>query len=544
MGEMLKTSGLRGVVDILSPKTGKNSDPSNLIFLFAAVVCAVAPLDISQLSFAVIGALLYMFLQKYDKASVMKRAGPPQMVSQRLLANSQNQQPKLKGAQPRAPTPALKVVGANNMQAAMDSKQQKQPSVAPIVAPNFNSQDWEGEVAELVGQLLPTPESEATVKRITQAVGKTLRRAIPEIEVSACAGANLFCGRAFGVAVPEVEIVASVKPSVLFARLHGSKALQPSSFDEYKLQKSAIRTCTDRLVADGLKLRRSKFRGSEPKVTLLVPADLGFAHDSVAVDFSVNVVTPLYNAALLTECGQLDARSKELILLVKRWAKDRGICHAAKGYFSPYVWGLLCVYFLQVGAEDGRFLPALGQFAMSSGLLHGQKGAKEDAQSKWKGSCSTNSTASLFKEFLHFYHASFDWMGECVSIRMGCRGPPASELPLHVLVSNGASESQTGPSIEDPFTSSPQNLGDCLSADTFKHLREEFSRADALCTENASLSTLLEPWTPPETEVVAPQVTGNINALASCTEQKLTQTQELPPWRRDAAMSKAARKDK
>merc|ERR1719310_418023 len=90
--------------------------------------------------------------------------------------------------------------------------------------------------------------------------------------------------------------------------------------------------CTDRLVASaGLKFRRSAFRGEEPRVTLLVPSALGFFKEAIPVDFSINSVTPFYTAALLTECGQIDVRAKALILFVKRWAKDRGICHAAKG---------------------------------------------------------------------------------------------------------------------------------------------------------------------------------------------------------------------
>jgi len=520
-------SGLRTVADVISPKSGsKKSDPSNLIILFAAVVCAFAPLDISQLSFAVLGAFFYMLLQKYDKASVAKRT-PPMMVSQRL-ANA-SQLPSLHGQPTSVPKANGQFLGGQSLGKVVgktppSNESRKQPSIAPIAAPNFNSKDWEGEVAELIGQLLPSPESEATVRRITQAVGKTLRRVIPEIEVSACAGANLFCGRAFGVAVPEVEIVASVKPQILFSRLHGGKS-QPVSFDEYKLQKSAIRTCTDRLVADGLKFRRSKFRGSEPKVTLLVPADLGLSTESVAVDFSVNVVTPLYNAALLTECGQMDCRARELILLVKRWAKDRGICHAAKGYFSPYVWGLLCIYFLQVGIEDGPLLPSLDQFAMSSGLQQKKESAKE-SQQKWKGSGSNKSTACLFKEFFHFYSASFNWQKESVTICTGSRGPPAQDLPVHILAT-------ARPAIEDTIVTG-QNPGDCLTAETFQHLLEEFVRADRLCEESSSLSQLLEPWTPPETpEVVLEKEVPVVRSGV---------TSELPPWRRAAAEAKMVQK--
>merc|ERR1719169_332223 len=135
--------------------------------------------------------------------------------------------------------------------------------------------------------------------------------------------------------VPEVDLVVSINPDALPGQLQGrlsrTGGASTAQLDARKVQKSAIRACTDKLVsACGFKFRRSAFRGQEPKVTLLAPASLGLSSDSIAIDFSVNVVTPFYNAALLTECGRMDSRAKELILLVKRWAKDRGICHVAK----------------------------------------------------------------------------------------------------------------------------------------------------------------------------------------------------------------------
>merc|ERR1719401_2586275 len=132
--------------------------------------------------------------------------------------------------------------------------------------------------------------------------------------------------------------------------------------DARKLQKSAIRLCTDRLVgAGGFKFRRSAFRSQEPRVTLIAPlpsedcAELG-----VPVSVSVNTMTAVYIDVLLRECEKLEPRAKELMLLVKRWAKDRGISHSAKSHLSPYTWMLLTIYFIQVGPRSaGPLLPPL-----------------------------------------------------------------------------------------------------------------------------------------------------------------------------------------
>merc|ERR1719235_1890050 len=129
-------------------------------------------------------------------------------------------------------------------------------------------------------------------------IRRTIGSLIPEIEVSGFAHGNLTAGKAFGVAVPDVDIVASVNPRILFQRLH-SRSTQSSSapIDEKKLQKAAIRACTDRLVsAGGFKFRRSAFRGHEPKVTLLGPVIPGVCDEAIPLDFSVNSATPLHNA--------------------------------------------------------------------------------------------------------------------------------------------------------------------------------------------------------------------------------------------------------
>ena len=59
----------------------------------------------------------------------------------------------------------------------------------------------------------------------------------------------------------------------------------------------------------------------------------------------VNAAIPMYSAAVLAECGQMDARARSLELLVRRWAKDRSVCHASEGHLSPYQWSLLVIYF-------------------------------------------------------------------------------------------------------------------------------------------------------------------------------------------------------
>jgi hypothetical protein len=128
----------------------------------------------------------------------------------------------------------------------------------------------------------------------------------------AFASADITRGTAFSVAVPEVDIILNATPDVLADRLQ-SRSLRriPNAMklDAWKLQKSGLRACTDKLVSSGVfKFRRcSAFKGMEPKVTLLAAA---LSEKAIPVDLFVNTVAPLYNAALLTECGQRDPSTR------------------------------------------------------------------------------------------------------------------------------------------------------------------------------------------------------------------------------------------
>jgi len=485
--------------NLLAPE-GRHGEMNlqNFGLLVLALLCALAPLELSQVAFALAGAVAYALLQALQpkttrKAKVGKvpAAGPVAHKGAALV--------------PRRSAAAAHT--AREPRAASPPEQQqvfRQPSSKPVVPPTFTAAGFNAEVEELLAQIAPTAESDRVVQQLAATVERTLARTFPELEVAGFASGDLLRGTAFGVAVPEVDIIASLSPHALAGRGQGrSKADEKEQLDVRKLQKSAIRTCTDRLVAmGGFKFRRSAFRGQEPKVTLLVPASLGIHSESIPIDFSVNSTTPLYNAALLTECGHMEPRAKALILLVKRWAKDRGICHAAKGHLSPYAWTLLTIYFMQVGgSEEGELLPPVSGFEVSKGLIAGPGAivTQPAAKPQWTRPAPTGErrpVGALFREFVKFYRA-FDWHNEAVSVLSGKRAPPDLTLPLHIIVAEDGKTTQVGPSIEDPFERK-RNLGECTTVQSLARLVEELQRAEQLLGSKASLSELLEPWVPPE----------------------------------------------
>jgi TUTase nucleotidyltransferase domain len=65
------------------------------------------------------------------------------------------------------------------------------------------------------------------------------------------------------------------------------------------------------------------------------------------VDVTVNNVLPLHNTRLLRAYTDADPRLRELVFLVKHWAKQRAINDAYTGSLSSYAWVLLCIFVAQ-----------------------------------------------------------------------------------------------------------------------------------------------------------------------------------------------------
>lgn len=194
----------------------------------------------------------------------------------------------------------------------------------PLSAPTFQSQGWDNEVMELLARLKPTESGTQAVNQIVTEARKVVLSLFPEAQLLVCAVGDPTERAAFGVAVPEVELVIKCPAQTIFRRLQTRLSRQGiggpdgEKISYYKLRKSAVRACTDMLVTAGFKFRRSAFRGLDPKVTLLAPPEVCRIESSIPVDLSVNNETPLRNSALVTAVAALDSRAVELALLVKR----------------------------------------------------------------------------------------------------------------------------------------------------------------------------------------------------------------------------------
>lgn len=364
----------------------------------------------------------------------------------------------------------------------------RQESKVPVQPPTFQSTGFSAQVSELLELITPSEASERVAKELAAYTQSIIQEMLSGASVEGFANADVLRGTAFGVAVPEIDLVVSADPDCLEQQLQGrlSKGGIPKArMDARKMQKSAIRACTDLLVAaGGFKFRRSAFRCEEPKVTLMGPSTMSVSGQGIPVDFSVNCATPGCHAALVTACGEIDPRSRWLILLVRRWSKDRGVCHVARGHLPPYGWTLLAIFFLQ--AKE-KLLPPISGMKIGNDYV---------VQTNGTGHSAEGTVGSLFSRFIGFYRNEIDLQKEVVSLRLGTRETISlgtfDDEAVRPLVH-----------IEDPFDAE-RNFGAGLSSEGLQRLREELLRADKmlLAGEEALLSEVLEPWAPPDKHLI------------------------------------------
>lgn len=489
----------------LAPKW--NEALTSQTIVVAAIACALLPLDLSQILFMIVGALCYSATRsarlpmKKRSAKAMPELATPSPAARDRTSSRQ----RAEGLSSLRPPSARGGANANSLddirRILEESHQAKSPgarplsktwTAQPIDAPVFENSSWDGQVGELLTQLYPTVESDAAVQQAASAVRHALSSLFPGCEVAAFASSDFRRCTAFGVAVPEVELVLKVDPEMLSKRqlIKGNVG----EAESLKAQKWALRACTDCLVLEaGFKFRRSAFRSAEPKVTLLVPSMPGYPQ--YAVDLSINAIGPFRSFAILDYATERAPLAGALALLVRRWAKDRAIAHAPKGCPAPYLWNLLIVYFMQVGAQvlDGKpLLCAVDPTEVLPGGNDCRQGSPGSVPRSTSGTPKRRPLASsyeelqlvgsLFKDFVKFYSSSFKWGKEVVDVRTGQRKEVCGCGPEKLT-------------IKDPFEPS-SDWGASVTPAGASRVREEFNRALEICSRDGPLSELLELWSP------------------------------------------------
>lgn len=194
------------------PSMTKPSNYNLLILLVISALCAIVPLDLTQLIFAVLGALCYYMVQ-----SLQRSMGLP---GQKKLPKSPIEKAEPREVKKRR-TNRKPLTEGTHVDAAA------QPACVPILAPKFKGESLEDEVQELIAQIMPTASSQRGVDRLAEAIRVMLASSLPEVEVTGFANSDLSRGRANGVAVPDVDIVIQVRPDSVASKLPSKGVAEP-----------------------------------------------------------------------------------------------------------------------------------------------------------------------------------------------------------------------------------------------------------------------------------------------------------------------------
>lgn len=408
-----------------------DNDAKTALLVFAAIVIVV-PFDTTQLLLLLLGASLAAIGQYQQKKSpVEKEVRIPKIIRH-------------------------KPTRLNKQRTVVETVQQHEKVAKSL--PRFAAPDFAGQVDELVLQLEPdTHSSAALMSSLSRQTSDILRRSFPDVKVLAVASGDISRNSAFAVAVPEVHLIITGGP--VLSRMLEQKA---RTSDTTRANKAAVQSVVSILIQNGgFKFRRSAFRTAEPKVTLLAPSQTEDG-DGVVLDVVVNSFSSLQERALIDSCQTHDPRARALILLVRRWAKYRGLCHTSQGHLSPHVWSLLAVKYMQ----ERNMLPKIETV---SGTC--------SPQVNWSTCQGTKNSTDVSMMFAGF----FEWISD-LDLLNGS---------MEVLKTKTATRHGTGLCISDPFNPS-HNLASSFTPEAHDRVQEEIVRMGDMLARKFELSALLE----------------------------------------------------
>jgi hypothetical protein len=182
--------------------------------------------------------------------------------------------------------------------------------------------------------------------------------------------------------------------------------------------------------------------------------------EKLDVDLSFQNTDPFPNTQLLKAYAKLSPLVRQLVTLVKLWAKAEGVSGAPNGHLSSYSFTLMAIYFMQVD-------PLVKMPCFPASLFDGNKRLPETIKVHWQ--CPLVLPV-LIARFFEFYATQYSWGYEVVSVRVGQRlyttEPSYSQLPVN-------SDGTAMPHIEDPFLLA-RNLNCVLGWEQTSSLQHKF----------------------------------------------------------------------
>jgi hypothetical protein len=367
----------------------------------------------------------------------------------------------------------------------------------------FAGESLEEDCVQLLGCMKITSQSKLIVEALGALVQQAMEELFPGVSITAYANVNVQDTHSRCSVAPEIDFVAHMSADTMFRYVYSKctqkqrdsiqQAKDDGMLSAAKLQKSSLRATAELLSTKGFRFVGSQFRGNEIKVTLMTSGK-----QTLFFDLKINSPVPKFHHDLLKLCDEIHPRSLELILLVRRWAICRKLCHSSRGYHPLYHWTLMAIHFLQVRTA-GPLLPPL-KCPGGRGPRRGKTEAKDSGVAPSVAVASNQDSTSvrgdvtpvseLFGEFAQFYANKFDWQTEVVSIQSARRGHFPSWAPQVVNHSDGV-QTATALNLADPL-SYGRSLRTSSTWESVHTLRQEISRVAHLATRASSSGLLGE----------------------------------------------------
>ncbi|XP_071730592.1 UTP:RNA uridylyltransferase 1-like isoform X1 [Rutidosis leptorrhynchoides] len=191
----------------------------------------------------------------------------------------------------------------------------------------------------------------------------------------------------------------------------------------------------------------------------------------IPCNISVNNQLALENTKLVNSYREIDPRLRQLVIIVKKWAKSRGVNDAFKQTLSSYAYVLMCIYFLQQHRIPSN-LPCLQEIEsknykvnLGGDIICEYYNQVDKLENFGCGNRNCESIARLVWGFFRYWAYCHDYASRVISIR----------------TKNIISKTEKGwndhyISIEEPFKVS-SDLGKEVDEQTFIVFRKEFERA-------------------------------------------------------------------
>ncbi|KAI8025349.1 UTP:RNA uridylyltransferase 1 [Camellia lanceoleosa] len=309
--------------------------------------------------------------------------------------------------------------------------------------------------------LIPPEEEKAKQKQLLTLLEKLVSKEWPEARLHLYGS----CANSFRVSKSDMDVCLAIE-------------------DPDVNKSEVLLKLADILQSDNLQNVQALTRARVPIVKLMDPVT------AISCDICINNVLAVVNTKLLRDYAQIDVRLRQLALIVKHWAKSRGVNATYQGTLSSYAYVLMCIHFLQ--QRKPAILPCLqGMERTYAVTVDNIECAYFDQVDKLSGFGSRNreSIAQLVWAFFNYWAYCHDYANDVISIRTGSiLSKRAKDWTRRI------GNDRHLICIEDPFEIS-HDLGRVVDKNSIRVLREEFERAAQIMQfDHDPCVTLFEPY--------------------------------------------------